>query len=87
MSQASETFAVSILGMALTPTFHVALDRNLIAPGPDMKWHVSPLFDKRIPDNQPFVELDGQSVIYEGDPTYQPSPSNLEQRLGMLRKE
>ena len=28
-------------GMALTPTFHRALDQNLIAPGPDLKWHVS----------------------------------------------
>ena len=48
-------------GMALTPTFHDALDRNLIAPGPDMKWHVSPVFDKRIPDFKAFVELDGSA--------------------------
>lgn len=73
-------------GMALTPTFHEALDRNLIAPGPDMKWHVSPLFDKRIPDFRAFVELEGQQVIYEGDPEFAPSPRNLEHRLEMLRR-
>lgn len=27
-------------GIALAPTFHWALDRYLIAPGPDYKWHV-----------------------------------------------
>lgn len=74
-------------GMALTPTFHEALDRNLIAPGPDLKWHVSPLFDRRIPDFRAFVELEGQRVIYDGDPNFAPSRDNLEQRLAMLRRD
>lgn len=74
-------------GMALTPTFHVAMDSNLIAPGPDMKWHVSKIFDPRIPDNRPFVELEGQKVIYLGDALYQPSKASLERRVDMLRHE
>ena len=28
-------------GIALSPTIHVAMDRNLIVPGPDVCWHVS----------------------------------------------
>ena len=44
-------------GIALTPTFHRALDARLIAPGPDMRWCVSEVLDKRIPDNRPLVEL------------------------------
>lgn len=71
-------------GIALTPTFHVALDRNLIAPGPDMKWRVSPMFDKRIPDNRPFLELAGQDVIYAGDDKFRPLESYLEARVNML---
>ena len=71
-------------GMALTPTFHVALDRNLIAPGPDMKWRVSPLFNERIPDNRPFVKLAGQDVFYSGDDKYRSAKSCLEVRVGML---
>lgn len=74
-------------GIALTPTFHVALDRNLIAPGPEMKWHVSPILDRRIPDNKPFVELEGQRVIFDGDERYRPSEQLLESRFAMLRGE
>jgi len=73
-------------GLALTPTFHVALDRNLIAPGPDMKWRVSPVFDKRIPDNRPFVDLAGQDVIFFGDRKYRPRKDYLEARAKMLLK-
>lgn len=74
-------------GMALTPTFHVALDRNLIAPGPDMKWHVSPIFDKRIPDYRDFVDLDGKDVIFYGNDRFRPGQAYLEQRMSMLRKD
>jgi len=73
-------------GLALTPTFHVALDRNLIAPGPDMKWRVSPAFDKRIPDNRPFVDLAGQDVIFFGDEKFRPREDYLETRVKMLLK-
>jgi putative restriction endonuclease len=74
-------------GIALTPTFHVALDRNLIAPGPDMKWRVSSLFDRRIPDYRGFVDLEGRDVIYFGDERFRPKQSYLEKRVSMLREE
>ena len=54
-------------GIALTPTFHRALDWRLIAPGPDMTWRVSEVLDKRIRDNEGFLELQGQPVLTPGD--------------------
>ena len=74
-------------GMALTPTFHRALDQNLIAPGPDLKWHISRVVEPRIPDNAPLVELDGQDVVFYGDLKYRPSPASLEWRMANLRDE
>jgi putative restriction endonuclease len=44
-------------GIALAPTLHWALDRYLIAPGPDYKWHVSPVLDSRIRDNTELLEF------------------------------
>ena len=72
-------------GMALTPTYHRALDRHLVAPGPDMRWHVSNLLDKRIPDHQKLLELDGQSVIFHGK-RHHPARESLEWRLDRLLK-
>ena len=72
-------------GMALAPTYHRLLDRRLIAPGPDMRWHVSNLVDKRIPDHQKLLELDGQSVIFGGN-RHHPARESLEWRLDRLRK-
>ena len=71
----------------MPPTFHRALDQNLNAPGPDMKWHVSRVVERRIPDNRPLVELDQQDVIFHGDPKYRPSPTSLEWRVENLRRE
>jgi len=73
-------------GMALTPTFHRALDLNLIAPGPDLKWHVSRAVEPRIPDNRPLVELDRKDVIFYGDQKYRPSEMSLEWRMANLRQ-
>lgn len=70
-------------GIALTPTYHRALDWHLIAPGPDMKWHVSKALDKRIPDNREFLELAGQDVIFYGD-RHPPSRDALAWRVGHL---
>ena len=72
-------------GMALTPTYHRALDRRLVAPGPDMRWHVSNLLDKRIPDHQKLLELDGQRVIFSGK-RHHPARESLEWRLDRLLK-
>ena len=71
-------------GIALAPTYHRAMDRHLIAPGPDMKWRVSRKLDKRISDYQPFVSLEGQSVIFHGHPKFHPSPEALRWRIDHL---
>lgn len=72
-------------GMALTPTYHRALDQHLVAPGPDMRWHVSNLLDKRIPDHQKLLELNGQRVIFYGK-RHHPARESLEWRLDRLLK-
>ncbi|NDC10600.1 MAG: hypothetical protein EBZ75_14920, partial [Oxalobacteraceae bacterium] len=44
-------------GIALSRDMHWAMDRNLIAPGPDYKWHVSKFLDPRIPDLRRLCQL------------------------------
>ena len=46
-------------GLALTPDMHWAMDRHLIAPGPDLKWHVSRVLDRRITDFTQLTNLQG----------------------------
>lgn len=64
-------------GMALTPTYHRALDRRLIAPGPDLLWHVSPILDRRISDYRPLLDLEGQRIILPVESRMQPSKESL----------
>ncbi len=73
-------------GIALTPTFHRALDRRLIAPGPDFKWHVSKALDSRISDYKPLLDLDGQRVLYFGQERYRPAADSLAWRMEHLLK-
>lgn len=72
-------------GMALTPNFHWAMDRNIIAPGPDLKWHVSKSLDDRIADNEPLVALDGRALLLPKDARFRPDPEALEWRLAQLQ--
>jgi putative restriction endonuclease len=72
-------------GVALTPDMHWAMDRNLIAPGPDHRWHVSELLDRRIPDNSRFVALDGAPLIPPKEGRLYPKREALEWRLERLR--
>lgn len=71
-------------GVALTPTYHRALDRHLIAPGPDYKWHVSRVLDSRIRDYDPLLKLEGEPVLFFGHERYRPTPEALEWRLQHL---
>ena len=72
-------------GIALTPTFHRALDARLIAPGPDMKWHVSDVLDRRIPDNGLLLRIRGEDVIYRGNQRHRPREDALRWRVEHLR--
>lgn len=71
-------------GIALVPSFHWALDANIIAPGPDHLWHVSKVLDDRVADNKPLLALEGKSLILPKDRSLWPKKDALEWRLSHL---
>lgn len=71
-------------GIALTPSFHWALDAHVIAPGPDLVWHVSKTLDERVADNQPLRHLEGRTLILPKDRSLWPKKEALEWRLEHL---
>lgn len=73
-------------GLALCPNMHWAMDKNLIAPGPDLKWHVSPVLDERVPDFAMLVGLGGKQVFPPTESRFAPKREVLEWRLGRLRR-
>lgn len=73
-------------GLALTPNMHWAMDRNLVAPGPDYRWHVSPLIDSRITDFQPLLAIQGMEVLKPKDRRMWPKQEALTWRLDRLRE-
>ncbi|WP_185859002.1 HNH endonuclease [Vreelandella nanhaiensis] len=73
-------------GLALTPNLHWAMDNNLIAPGPDLKWHVSPRIDRLVTDNHWLCSLDGQSLVAPRKPHFRPDPDALTLRLKRLHR-
>lgn len=72
-------------GLALCPNMHWAMDRNLIAPGPDLKWHVSPALDSRVPDFAQLVSLEGKPLFLPRETRFAPKRESLEWRLAKLR--
>lgn len=73
-------------GMALCKNHHWAMDRDLLAPGPDHKWHVSDELDKRIDGQRVLVDLNNQKVLLPGKQKYYPKKDSLEWRIEKLRK-
>jgi putative restriction endonuclease len=73
-------------GIALTPNMHWAMDRHLIAPGPDHKWHVSPVLDDRVPDFATLVDLAGKKVFLPAEGRFSPKLESLQWRVEMLRR-
>lgn len=73
-------------GLALTPDMHWAMDRHLIAPGPDLQWHVSSLLDRRIPDFVRLTSLHGQPLFLPREARFAPKRESLEWRLEQLRR-
>lgn len=73
-------------GLALTPDMHWALDRFLIAPGPDLRWHVSDSLDDRVPDFARFVALQGRSIFLPMERRFVPKQDALAWRLERLRR-
>jgi putative restriction endonuclease len=72
-------------GLALTPNMHWALDHDLIAPGPDFKWHVSPWLDRRVPDFAMLVDLRDKALILPAEARMYPKREALEWRIARLQ--
>jgi putative restriction endonuclease len=71
-------------GIALAPSFHWALDANVIAPGTDYRWHVSKLLDDRVADNQPLLALSGKNLMLPKDEKRWPRKDALQWRFDRL---
>lgn len=68
-------------GLALCKNHHWAMDREIIAPGPDHYWHVSKFLDPRRSNGEKeLVALSGQSVLLPKDPAFHPIAEGLEWR-------
>lgn len=75
-------------GLALTPNMHWAMDKNLIAPGPDYRWHVSSVVDDaRIADYQSLLSIKGQELLKPREPRMWPKQEVLAWRLERLRDQ
>ncbi len=72
-------------GLALCKNHHWAMDRHILAPGPDLLWHVSPLIDpRRSNGEQELHNLAGRSLLLPKDPAFQPDEEGLRWRCGKL---
>ncbi len=73
-------------GLALTPDMHWAMDKHLIAPGPDYTWHVSAALDDRIPDFRVLTGLKGKPMFLPREPRFYPKREVLEWRLADMHR-
>lgn len=74
-------------GMAMAPNLHWALDKNILAPGPDLKWHVSPLLDRRNREYEELISLDKKPLLLPLDKKYYPRMDALEWRIENLSRK
>jgi len=72
-------------GLALTPNMHWAMDQDLIAPGPDFNWYVSPRLDRRVLDYRMLLDLQGQPLFLPAETRMYPKREALEWRVARLR--
>jgi putative restriction endonuclease len=72
-------------GLALCKNHHWAMDRDIIAPGPDLHWHVSKFVDPRRSNGEKeLAELAGKSVLLPKDPAFHPAAECLQWRTRRL---
>lgn len=74
-------------GIALLPTIHRAMDRDLIAPGPDYKWYASKYLKDaaRIDEGAKWLwSLHGEPVHVPENTRLQPSENSLQWRMEQL---
>jgi putative restriction endonuclease len=72
-------------GLALCKNHHWAMDRDIIAPGPDLHWHVSKLIDpRRSNGEEKLAELSGKSLLLPKDRAFHPDAEGLQFRITKL---
>ncbi len=75
-------------GMALCKNHHWAMDRFLIAPAPDHRWHVSRSLDDRIEGQRDLLDLKYRTILLPRDTRYSPKKDSLEWRqVRLLRTD
>jgi putative restriction endonuclease len=72
-------------GMALCKNHHWVMDKRLLSPGPDLKWHVSKSLDRRIEGQTELLKLNGEKIILPAEDKMKPDPVALQWRVGQLR--
>jgi putative restriction endonuclease len=73
-------------GIALSRNHHWALDHNVLVPGPDLLWHVSPTLDRRIKDYEEILDLNGKPILLPKNKRFWPSADALTWRKNRVRK-
>ena len=72
-------------GLALCKNHHWAMDRNIIAPGPDFHWHISKVIDpRRSKGEKELAQLAGQSLLLPNDPAFLPDMKGLNWRRSKM---
>ena len=56
---------------------HWAMDRNLIGPGTDRRWHIASSLDDRLEGQRDLIKLDGRSILLPQEPRYYPKDTGL----------
>ena len=73
-------------GLSLCRNHHWAMDRFLIAPGTDHRWHVSSLLDDRQPGEEMLIALAHRPLILPAQGAYHPLQESLQWRQDRDRK-
>jgi len=73
-------------GMALCKNHHWAMDRFLIAPGPDHRWHVSNRLDDRLEGQQELLRLDSRDILLPSKAQHLPRRDSLEWRMQRMKE-
>ena len=73
-------------GMALCKNHHWAMDRYLIAPGPDRLWHVSRRLDDRLEGQQELLKLNRRGILLPMKRKYHPRDDSLQWRMERMKE-
>jgi putative restriction endonuclease len=72
-------------GLALCKNHHWAMDRHLIAPGPDLVWQVAAqLRPHRSTGEKELIDLAGREILLPHETAFHPAPSALSWRRDRL---